>query len=91
MALEVGSKAGLQDPDKVFEEFFQVAAAQQAAGGESVVPAPVTAVPAPQQLVLGALAFPAAAAPAMPSPVLGPVQVIVPAQMPVVDLGNLFG
>jgi len=81
LALEVGSKAGAQDPDKVFEEFFQIAAAQQSAG--PAAPVGGTQGTSPQ--------MPAPSAPiAVPS--ASTARVMVPSVMPqpVVDLGNLF-
>lgn len=87
MALEVGSKAASQDADKVFEEFFQVAAAGQAASDvaaagnqPAISQAEIPPAPAPAQISMPRTAQ----VPAAPGP--------LPALLPpaVVDLGNLF-
>jgi hypothetical protein len=79
LALEVGAKAGAQDPDKVFEEFFQTVATQQA-GGQPGTPSQIVVPPGPS--VPNAMVVPPPAV----------IQVVVPhaVPQPVIDLGNLF-
>lgn len=79
LALEVGAKAGAQDPDKVFEEFFQTVATHQASAQPSV-PAQVS-VPAAPSVPGVVLVRPPAVS-----------QMVIPhaVRPPVVDLGNLF-